>query len=125
MITLSYGYKKPEAGDRGSVFFPAMEDNIQRLNDHSHNGIDSAPLSATSFASGSVTALAAGWALVYSGKYKQTKSTPPGFTMDSYNITCRDTATGNIIYPTIDKITATSFDIYSPSNTANIEVQFR
>jgi hypothetical protein len=125
MIVLSYGYKKPEPGDRGSIFFPAMEENIQRMNDHSHNGIDSAPLSATSIASGSVTALAAAWVLVYPGKYKQSKSTPPGFTMNSYATISRLVSTGQVINPTIDKTALLTFDIYSPDNTVDIEVQFR
>src|SRR4051812_14800351 len=48
MQTLSKGFKKPESGDDGSVWFPAMEDNIQQLNDHTHDGANSQKLSATS-----------------------------------------------------------------------------
>jgi hypothetical protein len=125
MITLSYGYKQPDSGDRGSIFFPAMEDNIQRLNDHTHNGVDSAPLSATSISSGLTTALAVNWVLVYPGKYKQTLSAAAGFNMDDYTITTRDQATGYIVNPTIDKLTATTFDIYTCDNTKTYLVKFR
>ena len=41
MIVLSNGYKLPETGDFGDVWFPALEDNIQRINTHNHDGTDS------------------------------------------------------------------------------------
>ena len=50
MLTLSHGYEKPETGDKGSVFFPALEDNIQKLNDHNHNGLNSELLTAAASA---------------------------------------------------------------------------
>ena len=40
-ITLSNGYIKPEDGDTGAVWFDALEDNIQRVNDHNHDGSNS------------------------------------------------------------------------------------
>ena len=45
MITLSNGYQLPEDGDRGNVFWDGLEGNIQRLNDHKHDGADSEKLS--------------------------------------------------------------------------------
>lgn len=46
-IELSYGYKKPQTGDKGSTFFPELEANIQQLNDHAHNGSNSAQIPST------------------------------------------------------------------------------
>jgi hypothetical protein len=31
--TLSYGFEKPATGDKGTVFWPALEDNIQQLHE--------------------------------------------------------------------------------------------
>ena len=53
MKVLSHGVYKPEAGDTGDVFFPRMEDNMQHLNDHTHNGVDS-PYIATQTASSKI-----------------------------------------------------------------------
>lgn len=47
MQTLSCGYKKPEPSDTGDVFYPAMSDNMDLVNNHTHNGSDSAPLTGT------------------------------------------------------------------------------
>ena len=44
--TLSYGFVRPATGDKGSVFFPALEDNITQLNSHDHDGTDSALMTA-------------------------------------------------------------------------------
>jgi hypothetical protein len=44
MITLSYGFKKPELKDLGPVVFPALEDNWQQVNDHDHDGLNSAKI---------------------------------------------------------------------------------
>lgn len=46
-ITLSYGYKKPQTGDKGSTWFPDLEADIQQLNDHAHNGSNSAQIPST------------------------------------------------------------------------------
>ena len=40
--TLSKGYKLPSAGDDSTTWMSNIEDNIQRLNDHDHDGTDSA-----------------------------------------------------------------------------------
>jgi hypothetical protein len=126
MITLSYGYKKPEAGDRGSIFFPAMEENIQRLNDHSHNGVDSAPLAAASVAGATVQALAANWGVaIIPGKYKQTVTCPPGYNMNTFHYQVKDNFSGDQIFPTIERVTTTSFDIYTCDNTLTYDILFR
>ena len=44
MIILSYGFKKPELKDLGPVVFPALEDNWQQVNDHDHDGLNSAKI---------------------------------------------------------------------------------
>lgn len=48
MEILSYGYKKPVNGDTGDVFFPALEENIQKQNDHTHDGVNSAFIASQS-----------------------------------------------------------------------------
>ena len=61
MITLGYGFKRPSSGDKGSAFFPALEDNITQLNDHTHNGVNSAPLAATAVTTQSVSVAVIDW----------------------------------------------------------------
>jgi len=61
MQTLSFGFKKPEDGDKGNIFFPALEDNIQQLNDHDHNGTNSKKIPSSSVEAVTETILAANW----------------------------------------------------------------
>jgi hypothetical protein len=45
--TLTYGRKKPVDGDDSAVWFDAIEDNTERDDAHSHDGVDSPKLSGT------------------------------------------------------------------------------
>lgn len=69
-ITLSYGYKKPTTGDKGSTFFPDLEADIQQLNDHAHNGSNSARIPSTNISSVKVSLDSVpSWTLETDGKW--------------------------------------------------------
>jgi len=124
MLTLSYGFKKPQTGDKGSVWFPALEDNFQQLNDHSHNGLDSAKLSSSSVIASVQVVTAAGWAAEGGGTYKQNVTMTTGLVFDDYDIACYDNVTGEKLYLTIDKTAASAFDVYINDNTVNLRVKY-
>jgi hypothetical protein len=44
MLDIQYGYELPEDGDVGSIVFPALERDIQRMATHNHDGTASARL---------------------------------------------------------------------------------
>ena len=112
MDTLSYGYSKPENPDTGDVFFPALETNWQQVNDHAHNGVNSAPLSSqtVSIPSGS-------WADVagIGGIYSQTVNLPTGFTFANSNIWIKDSSQ-NYVNLEIEYVSTSSFKVYSNNN---------
>lgn len=120
MLTLSYGYKKPQTGDRGSTLFAALELNIQKVNDHTHNGLDSAPLPAQSVLGVLQTILSTNW-VTYGGPagfYRQQITMPAGFSYDSVQIGFR-LPSGHQIFPTVEKVSATQYLIYTNDNTTN------
>ena len=84
METLSKGFKKPEAGlDTGDAWFQALADNIQQLNDHTHNGTNSQsiPGVTATIALTSVAISTSGWTGPDSeGNY--TKAVVPGGSFD-------------------------------------------
>lgn len=123
MQTLSYGYKKPESGDRGSVFWPALEDDIQQLNDHSHSGVDSVKLTSSSVTAVVQTINSASWADQGGGTYKQTVTMPGGMAYDDYGIIFKLSA-GDIIHPTVVKLTASTYDVYINDNTLTIKAVY-
>lgn len=120
--TLSYGYVKPVSGDRGTTaFYTPMENNIQRLNDHTHNGTNSAPLSSQAITGVTQAISAASW-VTYGGPtgfYRQLITVSAGFLFDTVQIQFR-LSTGDYIYPTIEKVSATQFYIYITDNTLNL-----
>ena len=122
--TLSYGYIQPQNGDKGSTWFPALNDNIQQLNDHDHDGVTSALLPSTSITGGSVSIPSASWVLDVTGRYKQDVTVPTGYNMDDYSIIFK-LSTGEIIVPSITRLTNTTFRIFGPDNTLTYTAVFR
>lgn len=119
MQTLSYGYKKPQNPDTGDQWFPALEADIQQLNDHNHDGVTSAPLSAQT-----LSLLAANWVATANGLYRQSVTLPTNYQYDSTDIWVR-TATGEAVYPTVEKIDSTHFYIYTNDNTSAYKILVR
>ncbi len=122
--TLSYGYIQPQNGDPGSTWFPALNSNITQLNNHNHDGVTSAPITATSITSGSVSIPSGSWSLVEAGKYEQTVVVPSGFNMTQYSIMFY-LSTGEIAVPSIQQLSSTSFKVFAPINTISYTAVFR
>lgn len=122
--TLTYGYIQPQNGDKGSVWFPALNDNIQQLNDHAHDGVNSAPISAANITSGTVSIPAAAWVLDVAGRYRQDVTVPAGYNMDNYSILFK-LSTGEIITPSITRLSLTTFRIFGPDNTLTYSAVFK
>ena len=113
--TLTYGYVKPADGDRGSTFWDDLADDIQQLNDHSHDGSDSSLLISTSIIPVSNSVLVADWGNLTNGIYRATVNCPAGVDYDDYPMAFRD-STGANVYLSTEKINSTSFYVYSNSN---------
>lgn len=120
--TLSNGYIKPQTGDRGSVFFPALESNIQKLNDHNHNGSNSEKLTADSIEAITETILPASWALQANGLYRALVTMPGSLEFDTKGIQLR--VGNNPIYGEVEKVTANTFYVYVNDNTLTVTVLF-
>ena len=110
--TLSNGYKKPETGDLGTSFFPDLEDNIQRVNDHTHNGVNSNKLGPASVDL-LVANVASGAFAIVGSEYRTTVNAPAGISIDTTTVSFRDQTTKERIFLKMEKITTTSFYVYS------------
>ena len=116
MNTLTYGTKIPETGDRGTPLFDALEENFTNWDGHLHDGITSPLLTAQAFVGVSGTILAAGWvAFGPIGHFRQLVTMAPGFLFDTTKIAFRTTA-GAYIYPTVERVTSTTYYVYSTNN---------
>lgn len=121
MLTLSYNYKKPQNSDTGDVVFPALEADIQQINDHAHNGTDSAPLAT------STVAISAGsWvaAPIGGGVYRQSITVPSGMTYDVSQVWFK-LSTNEYVYPSVEKIDSTHFYVYTNDNSLAYVAYFR
>lgn len=128
MQTLSNGVKKPQTGDKGSVFFPALESNFQIQNDHIHEGTDSERLSSKAMTTYSETVAAAasgGWSHQGSGVYRKTISMPSPFQWDTCIVEFRiDDSSKERLFLKATKVTATSFYVYANLNTLDLVILY-
>jgi len=123
MIILSKGFKLPETGDFGDVWFPALEDNIQQLNDHDHNGVNSPKISAVALTGYVDTVLQAAFIDQGNGYYRALISVPGGLTVDNFVITVKDPTTKDIMYLKQEKFNASSYYLFTNS-PQNVEVYY-
>ena len=116
--TLTYGRKIPLAGERGVPVYQILEDNAILDDGHNHDGVNSPLLTAQAFVGVSQTILAAGWASYGGpiGHYRQLVTMSPGFLFNTTKIGFRTTS-GQYIYPTVERVSNTSFYVYTTDNT--------
>ena len=119
MLTLTYGFKKPQTNDRGSVVFPALEANWQQVNDHDHNGVNSKKISSASFDKLTQTIAAGSWVLVANGHYRQLVTLPGTNLFDNVTLSFRDD-TGAWVYPTVVKNSSNTYYVYVSNNTLTL-----
>lgn len=110
--TLGFGYLKPSNPTTGDLWFPAMETDIQLMNDHVHDGVTGAitPAALTNI-------LAANWgAADANGGYNQTITMPTGMSYDTTNIQFRY-STGEAVYPLVTRVSTSQYKVYTNDNT--------
>lgn len=120
MQTLSNGYLLPETGDRGSVWFPALESNIQQLNDHNHNGSNSEKLNSESIAGLTDQILPGAWVLQLSGLYRAPVVMPGSLEFDDKIIKIR--ANNKSLYADVERVTSNSFYVYVNDNSLTVKI---
>ncbi len=125
MLTLTYQLKQMEDLDPSDTWFDAISSNFEQLDAHDHDGVTSAPLS---FLAGTVETQAissVAWVLVSGGRYRQLVTLPSigsvPLEYDDVVMEVRDSA-GTRVYPGIEKVSDTTFYLYTTDNTADYSV---
>ena len=117
MQTLTYGYKRPDSGDKGTTLFTALADNITRVDGHSHNGVDSPFLTAQAITGVPQTIAAGSWVSNGpTGFYRQLVTLPAGFDFDTVQISFR-TSGGEYVFPQVERVSTTQYYIYTIDNS--------
>lgn len=118
MLTLSYGYKKPQDGDLSDLWFDEISNNMQLLNDHNHNGTNSSKISAKGVQAFTQSLPNSGWA-PFGSIYSQSVTIPSGELYDNYAIVFKTTA-GEPVYLSVVKTSSTTYTIYSNDSTLGL-----
>lgn len=133
MTTTTYGYRKPDTGDRAkgaSGWMQALVFNIDRFDGHNHDGIDSPQLPMSSLTPYTQDVLASGWGSATDGLYSQDVTAPTGVTeINNYHVSFIFTApagkVGENAYLRYDRIAATTYRVYCNDVTAAFTAVFR
>lgn len=119
--TLTYGLVRPATGDRGSVFFPALEDNITQLDAHDHDGTDSAKLTTASSNTVTASVSSGSWSSTGSiGLYRQLITLPASLSYDTIQIFFRDPTSGETYWLRHEKVSASTFYVYINDNSLSL-----
>jgi hypothetical protein len=113
MLTLSKGYKLPETGDFGNEWFPALEDNITRLNAHNHDGTNSEKLNSSAITAQTTTVLAAAFSSVGTDLYRASVTLPTGMLVATTSIVVRDPATKETIFLKTEQQSISQFFLFT------------
>lgn len=135
MQTLSYGYQVPDNGDlavnpSGTGWYAQLVYSVTRLNNHSHNGVDSSLLNIFNLTTPSVVAPAASWVANGSG-YKQSVTLPAGIGdinnfIPKFYVSTVGARFGNELYLTYVRTgTGNTMDVYIADNTVDVTAIFR
>lgn len=125
MEILSNGVKKPETGDRGSVFFPALEDNCDYLNDHTHDGSLGEPIPATNISPVTQSVSSGSWSATSGGQYRQLLTVPNGKNFDDVDITFKHSTTKEPISLGVEKVSATTYYVFINDNSVSLVASYR
>ncbi len=125
MDTLSYGYQRPADGDKASVWMPALQANVTKVNDHNHDGSNSAALSAAAIGKYTSSLVAASWILDAQNRYYQDVTVPVGITeINNFIPNFYITSTGERVYPSMIRLTATTYKVYCNDNSIALTVKY-
>jgi hypothetical protein len=123
MQTLSFGYLKPQTPDRGPDVFPALEQNIQRINDHNHDGTNSALLTYASIVPITQSLVGVAWEDLTNGNFRTLVTVPAGVQVGSNTIRFRD-GDGNPVLLSTSRVNANQFYVYTNDTSQTYTVVY-
>jgi len=118
MQDLTY-LKKPESGDTGSELFEALENDIEILDDHDHDGVTSEKLNTLSTVAYTISIDTNDW-VAYNNIYKKIVNMPTGHNYSDYIIIIKDNSGDQIFCDIEDNDNNTSFIVYHMNNTTEL-----
>lgn len=124
MRITSYGYKVPEVGDNGSVVADAVEDSLDQVNSHSHDGLTSAALNLNAVVTQSQT-LSASWTPHATRGYYRDITLPSGVIYDKNPPRLLEGSTKGDVQLTMERLSDGTFRVYTWDSTLTLVVVYR
>jgi len=129
ITTLTYGSQLPATGDKGTVFFPALEANIIKDDAHNHEGTNSPSLNPEAITARTATISSGDWNVESNGLYKDTITVPTGISeIDNHIILFKiasGTDDGCFVCLRYERLTATTFDVFINDSSVDVKIIYR
>lgn len=124
--TTTMGYKLPANGDRGSSYFPDLAANIALCDSHKHDGTDGVQIDPFSLNKTTSTIAAGSWAAVsgQAGTFRQLLTLPASYAWDAVEMKFTLSVLGHQIYPSIEKVSATTYYVYINDSSLALKVTY-
>lgn len=125
MQTLTYGLKRPDSGDKGDVFFPALEENITQLDAHTHDGVTSPKIPSSSVEAVSQNVAAASWSDQGGDIYRALVTMPGSLQFDTSTLSFEINSgsdVGSRFFPSVTRVSANSFYVFINDDSLDIKV---
>ena len=119
--TLSNGYILPEDGDFGLTWFDDLESNIQRVNDHNHDGVTGSRLPSTSITSVVIQIAETAFTPVATGGFEATLQANSTINFDDLTIYVRDATTKQQVFLDVLRVSSSEYKILT-NTPLNYEV---
>jgi hypothetical protein len=116
--------KLPDTGDKGSVWFPALEYNITQTNDHVHDGSVGAVIPSTNIGVVTQALSSSDWVADVNGAYVQEKTVPNGKSYANVFIMVKNAAGEQLFLDVKPGTASTKYKVYSNDSSLSATAYF-
>lgn len=135
--TLTYGRVRPVTGDTAATWMTALEGNVTLDDAHDHDGTDSAllPITSVNKSAAVSTITSSQWSSDGNGYYSKVVTVPVVISGAAtfndiiyYNLICKintaGSTYGDVIYPDIERESATTFTVRVNDNSIDVIIYY-
>lgn len=123
-LLTTFGFKKPQNSERS--FWDALNENTQKVNDHTHNGMDSNKLGSKDMARETSTIIPANWTAVagQTGHFKADVLFPAGIAYSKSNVNPVFYIADKVVQLSAERKSDIEMTVFINSNTNTVKIVY-
>lgn len=123
-LLTSFGFKKPQNSERN--FWDALNENTQKINDHTHNGTDSNKLALKDMSRLTSTIAPASWVAIdgQPGHFKADIIFPAGIAYSNNNVNPQFSIADKAVYLSAERKSDIEMTVFINSNAHAVKIVY-